>query len=415
MVVSLHTRDVHVARARRWGALKAFQAAIDTAGRTAKEPPEIAVGLAYREHLLAANDALPVRMHAEASDADELYNGPTERDLTADALHDALSDLESQWGYERARAAADIAYGRATPLPALVETWLAEGGSRGPVKARTARQYRSDTAELTAWLRSASLSPTIEAVTRKIAGRYVTEALSKEASRKTANRKISAVSAYWRWLIKRGHAEANPWAGQSLAKVSVGSRESGKRPFTEAELRALLAGKPDPELADAMRIAALSGCRIEELYRLTVADCAGAWFDIRDAKTRAGIRRVPIHPDLAAIIRRRTEGRPASDYLFPEPGAPRVGYERSMAVSKRFGNYRQRVGVHDRAEGQRQSRIDFHSFRRWFVTEARNAGNDRALVAAIVGHEVGNLTDDTYSGGPSDALKVTCVASVRLP
>ena len=50
---------------------------------------------------------------------------------------------------------------------------------------------------------------------------------------------------------------------------------------------------------------------------------------------------------------------------------------------------------------RRQSRIDFHSWRRWFITHAREAGFDRAIVAAIVGQEVGNITDDLYSGGPS--------------
>ncbi len=66
-------------------------------------------------------------------------------------------------------------------------------------------------------------------------------------------------------------------------------------------------------------------------------------------------------------------------------------------------------------EGNRHSRIDFHSLRRWFITSARNVGIDRATVAALVGHETGNLTDDTYSGGPSETLLRACVEVVRLP
>ena len=41
----------------------------------------------------------------------------------------------------------------------------------------------------------------------------------------------------------------------------------------------------------------------------------------------------------------------------------------------------------------RHSRVDFHSWRRWFITKAR-AKHDRAVVAAVVGHETGNITDD---------------------
>lgn len=262
----------------------------------------------------------------------------------------------------------------------------------------------------------AGITPTIETFTKRVVGRYVTEALvGVGVHRKTANRKISAASAYWRWLVKRAVVEANPWEHQSLPKVTRNGRDDDKRPFTEAEVITLLSGPADPELADAMRVAALTGLRIEELYRLTLADCVGGWFMVRQAKTRAGIRRVPVHPDLVALVSRRCAGKPTGAFLFPEPGAPKPGRERSMALSKRFGYYRKRLGVHDREDGRRQSRVDFHSWRRWFITQARRAGFDRAIVAAIVGHETGNITDDVYSGGPSDAQKVACVEAVKLP
>ena len=86
-----------------------------------------------------------------------------------------------------------------------------------------------------------------------------------------------------------------------------------------------------------------------------------------------------------------------------------------MALSKRFGHYRRALGVHEMVDGARHSRVDFHSWRRWFITAARNAGVDRAVVAAVVGREVGNLTDDTYSGGPGEIQLRACVEAVRLP
>jgi hypothetical protein len=123
-------------------------------------------------------------------------------------------------------------------------------------------------------------------------------------------------------------------AGQSLSKFTrADPTERRVRPFTDAEVATLLAGDADLEMADAIRVAALSGMRLDELYRLTVADCAGGWFDLR----------------------------------------------------------------------------------RWFVTKARGAGFDPAVVAAIVGHEVGNITDDVCSSGPDDELKRRCVEAVRLP
>jgi integrase len=71
---------------------------------------------------------------------------------------------------------------------------------------------------------------------------------------------------------------------------------------SDAEIAPLLDGPSDPELADAIRIAALSGMRIEEIYRLTVANCRDGWFDVKTSKTRAGIRRVPIHSALVEIV-----------------------------------------------------------------------------------------------------------------
>jgi hypothetical protein len=78
------------------------------------------------------------------------------------------------------------------------------------------------------------------------------------------------------------------------------------------------------------------------------------------------------------------------------------------------GRHRQGLGVHDRDEGQRHSRVDFHSFRRRLITGARK-GFDRSIVAAIVGHENGNITDDTYNAGPDMDTKRRCVESVKLP
>ena len=258
----------------------------------------------------------------------------------------------------------------------------------------------------------------METFTKRVAGRYVTETIvSKEVDPATGNRWISAASAYWRWMGKRAGIETNPWQGQSLTKrpARLDGGERAKRPLTDPEVLALLDGSPDAELADLIRVAALSGMRLEEVYRLTVADCADGWFRVRVSKTAAGVRRVPIHSGLADIVAQRCANKEPGTYLFHEAGPAREGRERSMAVSKRFGSYRQKLGVHERAEGRRASAVDFHSLRRWFVTTARNAGQDRAMVAAVVGREAGNITDDVYSSGPSNALKRAVVEAVRLP
>ena len=51
----------------------------------------------------------------------------------------------------------DLAFGRATPLGAYVEQWLAEGGPKGVLKDKTKRSYRSDLGQFTGWLKSAGI------------------------------------------------------------------------------------------------------------------------------------------------------------------------------------------------------------------------------------------------------------------
>src|SRR5262249_17344581 len=150
------------------------------------------------------------------------------------------------------------------------------------------------------------------------------------------------------------------------------SRMNGrdKRPFTTVEIKALLSGDAGVELGDAMRVAALTGMRIDEIYRMMVADCTGGWFVVRAGKTNAALRRVPIHSGLVRIVARRCKGKGDDAFLFHEAGKARDDRQRSGMASKAFGRYRQSVGVHDVVEGARQSRVDFHSWRRWFITTA---------------------------------------------
>jgi integrase len=413
LLKSLGTRDLHVAIARRHAALAEFQRTFDRARDLAGTDAITEAALEWRDTFeqLDRGDTSGFSVGRSSDDTD----APDDRTAALWVLEEEAEDIEIDHGREAARTFVGIARGTATPLLLHVDSWLREGGVKGPLAARTRLQYRADLLDLAEWAKGAGVI-TVEAFTDQVAGRFVTEELvGKGVHWATANRKITAASAYWRWLRKRSGIKASPWAGQSLSKGTGRNGDKSKRPFTDAEVATLMAGDAGAELADAMRVAALSGMRIEEIYKLTVADCTGGWFRVRHAKTRAGVRRVPIHSALAAIVTRRCGSKAADAYLFPEPGAPREGRERSMATSKRFGHYRQTLAVHDREEGVRHSRVDFHSFRRWFVTQARNAGIDRATVAAVVGHETGNMTDDTYSGGPSDKLLRACVEAVRLP
>jgi len=244
--------------------------------------------------------------------------------------------------------------------------------------------------------------------------------LKRGVHRKTANKKLSALRQYWKWLGKSFGGAHNPWLEKSLPKpqahrVSHDGADGRERPFTDDELRKLLAGDADDDLADMMRIAALSGMRLEEIGQLRVEDCRDEMFAVRGGKTSAAVRQAPIHSVLRPIIKARSNGKDGKAYLFPALRDTGWDGNRTMAVSKRFTYYRRRLGVDDSRERARRSKINFHSFRRWFISRADEAGHPRDLIAAIVGHERGGITLDVYSQADLRRRMRRCVESVKLP
>jgi integrase len=89
--------------------------------------------------------------------------------------------------------------------------------------------------------------------------------------------------------------------------------------------------------------------------------------------------------------------------------------ERSQRVVKQFVTHRRAIGVDDRVEGARQSRVNFHSFRRTFVTKAEQAGMQPHLIEVVVGHKRPGMALGVYSGGPLLQQLREVVESVRLP
>ena len=323
-----------------------------------------------------------------------------------------------------------VATGQATPFEALRDDWLREKRLSGRAEAAYSHALR----ELKAWCADTSVSPTIEAISKRVAGRFIHERfVLTNAAPATANKAITALSSYWKWLEKRGHYEGNPWAGQSLSDKARGRRkgqrepgEADKRPFTEDEAQKLLEGITDQLLSDFCHVAALTGMRRDEIANLKVKHIQDRIIKVPGTKTAAAVREVPVHPDIEVIFARRTEGKAREAFIFdelPEQTNPARG--RGAPVSQSFTRKRRALGVDDTPEGARQSRVDFHSWRRWFIRQAVNALEEGATgftawtIADVVGHskEDGPLpmTMGRYPGkAPIKALRA-CVEAVQLP
>lgn len=432
----LATRDKHVAKARLAKALLELHARIEAAcRRNADTDPVNAEAMAYREQLETVRrpggGVYETGTHVDpGTGTEQEYEVEIAEDIIRDTVETRGEEIAREEGRDRAKAFADIAMGRATPLKHHVETWLSEPGKRGTVRApRTVMEYRAILDSFALWLGGEGLGSTLEGVTRVVAGRYVSSLHKQNLSPARMRDILAALSTYWGWLEARGFARrgGNPWKEQDIPKVQKAQalravtdgddEDDGLRPFSDDELVTLFAKAPDAGMRDLMVLSALSGMRIAEVCSLTVGQCADGIFDVRGTKTKAARRKVPIHPDLQAIVDQRRDGRELDAWLLEEAGEPDKFGKRSPNMSAAFYRFRTRVKVDDKAPGKTVSLVNFHSFRRWFVSEAVKAGAPVHVVRQVVGHEQpkSDVTLSTYFKGELTEAKRACVASVMLP
>ncbi|MBX4972632.1 integrase [Rhizobium lentis] len=320
---------------------------------------------------------------------------------------------------ERLRLAKEFAHlarGDRTPIDLYHEKFLA----MSHVKARTQADDKRAIKLLKDWCSKAGVPPYLQAMTKKEAVRFCDElpTLAANLSPVTLNKYVSRLSVYWTWLENRHEVDSNIWQGRRLREPQQ-TTDQKERPFTDDEVKTLLEGPAEQKMHDLMRIAALSGARLDAIVCLKVKDCRDdGVFVFKPQKKEPGPRLCPIHPDLIEIVDRRKKGKAPEDDIFPEwPGVKKSDSlrERSFKTSNEFTAYRRIVGVEDRREGKRRGLVNFHSFRRWFITKAEQAGQLESTIAVVVGHKRQGMTFGVYSGGPLLQQARECVEAVRLP
>jgi integrase len=331
-------------------------------------------------------------------------------------------DDMSGWEFNRESFALgtrfqQIAKGEETPLDVRHGEYLTS--IRDILNVRTVADDARAVRYLLQWLAAEDVSPSIELITTMRAHAFA-EALPGLANigPATANKYLSRLSSYWQWLAKKEPAAAvNPWVGVALG----GSRrrdDEKERAFSNGEVALLLGGPATPHMYDLMMIGALTGARLDAIVDLKVRDVSAATIQIQARKLETKDRLVPIHPDLREVLARRCNGKKPDDDLFPEwPPVRKVGSlrERSFKASNHFTDYRRKVGVDDVMEGHRRALVNFHSFRRWFVTRIRQAGVEQEMVSAIVGHKQTSITLSIYSDGETIKKAAEAVELLRIP
>lgn len=237
---------------------------------------------------------------------------------------------------------------------------------------------------------------------------------TKSKNRQTRSGYLSALVKIHSWACRYDQyyreqfaSAPSPFAGHEHPRVGKEAGDSWAA-YTKEEaeqLHAAAVAKGDADLADLIAFACLTGCRIEELGRIstdtTLFDGKGQpfAFKVLDAKTKAGVREIPVHPDLLPIYNRRLAAH-RNGYLFPGNSKTKSGI-RLNALSQRFTKLKRAEGFGDRHV--------FHSFRKCATTQLEQAGAPALVITSILGHARGSLTFDIYSTGASMSQKADAI------
>lgn len=152
--------------------------------------------------------------------------------------------------------------------------------------------------------------------------------------------------------------------------------------YTKKEI-AIVEKSQDP----VQMILLYTGMRISELLNLKTKDISKhgdrLLIHVTKAKTRSGIRIIPVHNKIAQIVFDRLTGT----YLIE----PHLSYAKQKEF---FYEFNKNHGLNHK----------FHDFRKTFATGLKKCGCDDFYRKALMGHAQENLTDDVYTKATIDKL-----------
>jgi integrase len=286
-------------------------------------------------------------------------------------------------------------------LSESITKYLAEAGKR--IRIQTLEEKRKDLVAFSTWL---GQDLDVSDVTRKLAGKYVTDWLgSRGLAAATLKKTLSNLTSFFTWLQGRGVLEANPFA---LMARTVSSSTRGeaplRRPFTDAEaLQLVKTLKASDPLLPLVMLGAYTGMRREEIAGLKVSDVEHGALTVRFGKSRSAVRSVPVHPVIKGLVD-QLAATTTDAYLIPGLLTGGRDHRRGHFAGKRFSRLLRAAGLKDKA-------LVFHSLRKSFVSRCEAAAIPESTTKLLVGHSrrssltYGDL-DTGYSPGLQlDALK----------
>lgn len=283
-------------------------------------------------------------------------------------------------------------------LDSFVENWIDTKLQKRT--KRTKEDTRRAVRYLKEWCKSRNIPLDVASMTSVTASDFLDDFEAASGGRQGVTRAkyLNRLSMLWVRLRQKGWVTTNIWADYRI-EIPARNERFLERAFRMDEVRRLFRGNPPEKLRDVMMIGLVTGARLDAIVCMKVGDILPERMKFEPRKKEMKERFVPIHPLLRPILDRRTAGKSPQEDLFPDWPAPKKEgslRERSFKTSNAFTDYRRDCGVDEVVDGDRRSKVNFHSFRRWFITHMRRMA-PLDMVQALVGHSHGNQADDTYS------------------
>jgi integrase/recombinase XerD len=238
-------------------------------------------------------------------------------------------------------------------------------------KARaTITAYGSD---ITRFIAALPIDSVARFTPEAVAG-YFRSISTAEMMPNTLCRKVRALRQFAKWGMKRGL-----WSKDPMALVEPMKAQRGvPRPFSDAEMQALMALPLDPREALVRCVLAYTGIRVTPLTTIKVGDVSFMPPTIRAIVKGSKTQVFKMHPrlvtEMQSFIRDHTDGR-AHTLIFALAGRVNPSRKRIEEMTQRWGRA---AGVPDCTP---------HRFRHTFATRLLQTTQNMRLVQNAMGHE----------------------------
>lgn len=258
----------------------------------------------------------------------------------------------------------------------------------------TAIAYKNCFTEFQTFLKN----PPITRITTSDVTRYQEFLAVKNNSVRTIDNKISIIRAVFNFAKKQGYTRQDNPAENRALLTKKQRLKGGYATFEKEEIKQIFNSEyfkeqkeKDKDYINVLLLALFTGCRIGEITNLKkdqfkVSDKGTNYIVIRDSKTLAGEREIPLHPFFFNKIKPFIDSKIDKIFKYVE----KEGKGSGNAVGKKFARHLESSGI-------TREKLVFHSFRKFVNNELLNNNVSLENRCQLIGHEIDNVNVAIYT------------------